>query len=174
MQQSELIDQLEDDLRHLLEHVRTAVAPKSIETLAERTDPMRWNTIETLAHLNALWADYLPGMERAIHKAKARSWTPQGPVRYTFFGRRALLRADPHSGKAYRSRKAYNFFQKPVDSDPVKTFIIGAEKMQRLLQQARGVDLNKTTVPVASAWFGSYTLGNLMAWLVLHAHKHLL
>lgn len=173
MQQSELIDQLEEDLRHLLDQVRTELAGKPVEVLTRRADPLRWNTLETLAHLNAIWAAYLPGMERAIHKAKARSWTAQGPLRYTFLGRLALRRADPHSGKAYKSRKAYNFFQKPLDSDPVKAFIIHAEKMQRLLRQARSVDLNKTTVPVATSWFGTYTLGNLMAWLVLHAHKHL-
>ncbi len=173
MTQNELIDGLEADLRRLLTHARAHVAPRTSHDLQHRPAPERWNTAESLAHLNAFWADYLPAIERAIHKGKARKWTPNGPVRYTARGKRALRRVDPAQPKAFKTAKRYNFFQKSIEPDPLKSFIIGAEKLQRLLLAARAVDLNKTTVPKAHAWVGQYSLGNLLEWLVKHAQKHL-
>ena len=175
MQQSDLLDGLEADLHRLLEHVRSEWAALSPEALDARPAPDQWNKAETLAHLNAFWIAYLPAIELAIHKGKAWRWTPSGPVQYTALGKRALKRADPKRGKAYKSAKRYNFFQKTTPQNPLKSFIIGAEKLQRLLQLAKVVDLNKTTVRKAHSWIGGhYTLGNLLEWLVRHSEKHLL
>jgi len=174
MQQSDLLDGLEADLRRLLEHVRNEWSALSPEALHTRPAPDQWNKAEILAHLNAFWNAYLPAIELAIHKGKARRWTPSGPVQYTVRGKRALKQAESQQGKKYKSAKRYNFFQKPTAEHPLKSFIIGAEKLQRLLQLAKVVDLNKTTVHKPHSWFGGhYTLGNLLEWLVRHSEKHL-
>ncbi|MFZ4635072.1 MAG: DinB family protein [Saprospiraceae bacterium] len=173
MQQSDLLDGLEADLRRLLEHTRSDWSALTTEALNTRPSPEKWTKTETLAHLNAFWNAYLPAIELAIHKGKARRWTPSGPVQYTARGKRALMRADSTNGKKCKTAKRYNYFQKTTPPSPLKSFIIGAEKLQRLLQLAKVVDLNKTTVPKAHSWFGHYTLGNLLEWLVRHAEKHL-
>jgi hypothetical protein len=172
MTQDELLTRLEADTRELLEQVRTRIAPLDPAELQYRKSTESWNILECFAHLNAFSDVYLSRIELAIHKSKARSWSPDGEVRYTGRGRRALRRADPTNPKRYRTRKRYDFSHQPLGPETVKAFIINAEMLLRLLRAARAVDLNRARIRKAHAWTGSYRLGNLLEWLVRHAQRH--
>lgn len=173
MTQQDLLNRLESDLRADLADVRARFSDLNVNALTHRPDPNSWNILECLAHLNRIADDYTPAMQRAIHRAKARRWTPSGSVRYTARGKRLLHRANPGNSKQYKSRKRYNFTLHPLGQDIVKSFIIKNEQLLRMLQAASEVDLNRTTVPKANAWFGRYTLGNLLEYLILHQRRHL-
>ena len=172
MTQHELLDQLETELRALLAHVRQKVATLPPDTLRQRTSPEAWNILEVMAHLNAYADEYLPRLHRAIHLAKARRWEPAGDVRYTGRGRRLLRRTDSSNGKTFRSPKRYNFLNQPLDPNVVKAFVINCEQLLRILQEARKTDLNRPKIRKTHAWFGRYTLGNLLEFLIRHSHKH--
>ena len=174
MTQQDLLQRLEVELRASLEDIRTHVAGLSPEQLQHRTDPDSWTILETLAHLNQYADDYLPALHRAVHRAKARRWTPDQQVAYTARGTRLINRANPDNGKTLKSAKRYNFSNQPIDPAVVKSFIIKCEQLLRLLQAAREVDLNRPKVPKANAWTGKYTLGNMLEFLVLHQRRHLL
>lgn len=173
MTQHELLDQLEHDLRTLLAGVRRHIAGLPQDSLQRRRAPEAWNILETIAHLNRYAEDYLPGLNRAIHLAKARRWEPGDTVRYTARGLRLLRRANPGNGKTFKSPKRYNFLNQPLEPNVIKTFIINCEQLLRILQEARKTDLNRPTIPKTHAWFGRYTLGNLLEFLVRHPQKHL-
>jgi len=173
MTQNELLDHLETELRAVLAHVRGKLAGLPLETIRQRTAPEAWNTLEVMAHLNAYADDYLPHLHRAIHLAKARRWAPTDTVRYTARGRRLLRRADTANGKAFKSPKRYNFLNQSLEPNVIKAFVINCEQLLRILQEARKTDLNRPTIRKANAWFGRYTLGNLLEFLVLHNKKHI-
>ncbi len=173
MTQSALLDRLEADLRTLLEQVRTDVAPLEASILQFRPVPEQWNALECLAHLNAFADQYLPRIEQAVHRAKARKWAPGEDVTYTFMGRRDIRRADPLNGKKIRTRKRYDFMYRPYGKEVVKNFIIQCERILRNLQQAREVDINRAKVERGESGFFSYTLGNTFEWLVAHMQRHL-
>ncbi|MFN0014284.1 MAG: DinB family protein [Saprospiraceae bacterium] len=173
MKQQELLDHLETDLRGLLAEVRSKIAVLPPEGLRQRAKPEAWNILETAAHLNRYDDDYLPKLHRAIHLAKARRWAPANEVAYTGRGRRLLRRADSSNGKAFKSPKRYDFLNLPLGQDVVKALIINSEQLLRIVQEARKTDLNRPTIPKANAWFGHYTLGNLLEFLVLHKKKHM-
>jgi len=173
MTQHELLDHLETELRALLAHVRGKLAELPTDALRQRKAPEAWNTLEVMAHLNAYADDYLPRLHRAIHLAKARRWEPTEQLRYTARGRRLLRRADAANGKAFKSPKRYNFLNQPLEPSVTKAFIINCEQLLRVLQEARKTDLNRPTIRKAHAWFGRYTLGNLLEFLVLHSKKHI-
>lgn len=173
MTQQDLLNRLETELRSQLAEVRAIFVPLDPETLRRRPNPEAWNILESLAHLNQFADDYLPLMQRAIHRAKARQWAPGDPVRYTARGQRMVRRADPANGKFYRTAKRYNFSHLPVGVEVLKAFIIKNEQLLRVLQAAREVDINRALVPKAHAWFGRFTLGNLLEFLVAHTQRHL-
>lgn len=161
-------------MRALLVEVRAQFMPLEPAVVQYRHQAESWNILECFAHLNQYALDYLPKMELAIHKAKARRWAPGGMVRYTGRGRRAIRRADPTNGKAYKAAKAYNFSRRPVGTEIIKSFIINSERLLRVLQAAREVDINRASVKKAHAWVGRYSLANLLEFLVTHSRRHVL
>lgn len=172
MSQQDLLNLLETELRALLEEARTHFANLDPVTLQRRPDPDAWNILECFAHLNRYAEDYIPGLERAIHKAKARRLGPGYDVRYSGRGRRAIRRADPGNEKKYKSAKYYNFKQQPIGSETVKSFIINSERLLRIVQSARSVDVNRAMVPKMHAWIGKYSVANLLEFLVTHSRRH--
>lgn len=172
MSQQDLLDRIETDLRALLEEARAQYARLDPLALQRRHEPEAWNIQENIAHVNRYLEDYIPGLERAIHKAKARRWGPGYDVRYSGRGRRLIRRADPANGKMYKSPKQYNFFQKAISQDIVKSFIINVERLLRVVQASRDVDINRATVPKMHAWAGKYSVANLLEFLVLHSLRH--
>ena len=170
--QVSLLNKLEFEVQELLEQVRQQLATRSPEALAARPGEGRWNVYECMAHINAFFDDYFGPIDLVIHKAKARQWKPGEKVRYTGRGRRAIRRADPDNGKKYRARKRYDFYNRVVGTDSLKSFIINCERLLRTLRAAREVDLNRPKVRKAKSWRAKYTLGNLLEFLVTHAKRH--
>jgi len=172
MTQHALLDRLESELRETLEQVRTYITRAPDEALRLRPDPTQWTALECFAHLNAFSDAYLARMELAIHKAKARKWLSVEPFRYTGRGNRAIQRAGPANGKQYKTAKRYDFNHLPMGAEQVKSFSINAERLLRILNLAREVDLNRPRIRKAHSWIGEYTLGNLLEFLVAHTRRH--
>lgn len=173
MTQSTLLDRLETDLRQSLEIVRTQIAKLDESALQHRSSPERWNALECFAHINAYLERYIPRMELAVHKAKARQWKPVEEVKYTGAGKKFIRRADPNNIKTYKSAKYYNFAHRPMGKDIVKGFTINAERLLRIILAAKEVNLNKAKVGRGKSAFFTFTLGNTIEWLVLHTQRHI-
>lgn len=172
MTQSALLDRIETDLRALLETLRTHFVKAPEAALRLRPMPQVWNALECFAHVNQELSFYLPKMELAIHKAKARRWTPKDTVRYTYLGQRDLRRVDPANPRQRKTSKRRNFHLASLGTEEAKTLVIHLEQLLRVLHAARHVDLNKPTLPRHFGWFGSYTLGNLLDYLTAHVQRH--
>lgn len=172
MSQQDLLDRIETDLRALLEEARAQYARLDPLALQRRHKPEAWNIQENIAHVNKYLEDYIPGLERAIHKAKARRWGPGYDIKYSGRGRRAIRRADPANGKSFKTSKHYNFYQKPIGTEVVKSFIINGERLLRIVEAARSVDINRASVPKAHTWTGKYSVANLLEFLVTHTRRH--
>ena len=177
MTQSELIDRLEIDLTGLLKQVRAQFSDQPREALLLRPTPEQWNVQECFAHLNAQFDYYLPRIELALHKAKARKWTPAVERQSNWLGRRAIHAVDPAylAEKRRRSPKSIDPLKLlKVRENEVKVFLINIEMLLRLLRQAREVDTNKPTVKTMRWNISSFVLGDLFEYLVLHAQRHVL
>lgn len=173
MSQSSLLEQLEADLRQSLELVRNQIAPMDFAAMQWRSTPEHWNAVECFAHLNAYLERYIPRMELAVHKAKARQWTPVEEIKYKGAGKRFIRRADPDNGKAYKSPKQYNFHHQPLGKEAIKGFTINAERLLRVILAAKEVNLNKAKVDQGKSGFFKLNLGNTLEWQVLHIRRHL-
>lgn len=170
--QNELLNHLETTLRSMLDQVRTQIAEKPIESLQRRRDGNTWNALECIAHLNVFLEMYMPRLEQAIHRSKARRWNPGTDVRYTRTGRRIVKRANIANKKPRRTPKRYDFGNAPLGNDVIKTFLINSERLLRNIQAARAVDLNRAKIGWGPSSFFKLTLGNVLEWLVLHGQRH--
>ncbi len=177
MTQTELLDRLESDLTDLLKQVRTTFSNQAPEALLLRPGPAKWNVQECFAHLNAQFDYYLPRIELALHKSKARRWVPAPERTSNWLGRKSIRAVDPanlakklrHSPKGIDPLKGLK-----VRENEVKTFLINLEMMLRLVRQAREVDTNRSTIEPMRWNISAYLLGDLLEYLVLHAQRHLL
>lgn len=176
MTQSELLDRLEFDLKKLLETLRSQFALLPSEALQTRPGPERWNALECFAHLNAHFDYFLPRIELAIHKAKARNWAPASERKQNWLGRMAIRAVDPLNMEKNRrkSPKRINPKHLQVRQHEVKALLINCEMLLRLLQQAREVDLNQAKVAHFRWPHFQFLLGDLVEYMVLHAQRHTL
>lgn len=173
MTQTTLLEHLEKELRYCLDIVRNQIATQNTAVLQARTSPEHWNALECFAHLNAYLERYIPRMELSIHKAKAREWKTVDDVNYSGAGKRFIKHADPENRKAYKSPKYYNFWQKDVGIAALKGFTINTERLLRVIQAAKEVNLNKAKVSRGKSGFFSLSLGNTLEWQVLHIQRHI-
>jgi DinB superfamily len=174
MTQNALLDQLEIDIRDLLELVRTELGKADPAVLTHRPAPDAWNALECFAHLNAVCELYFSQIEKAIHKAKARQWRPADEVKYNWTGRRAIRNVDPANlpKKKHRSPKSFDFQYQTVAPTALKVFLINHEMLLRFVRQAREVDVNRSKIPAAKFSLFSFRLGNMLEFFVLHAKRH--
>lgn len=176
MAQTELLDRLESDLKKLLELVRAQFTPLPLEALQVRPGQDQWNAQECFAHLNAHFDYFLPRIELAIHKAKARSWAPGSERRQNGLGRRAIRAADTLNMGVVRRKSHKRIHPKHLQmrASEVKAFLINMEMLHRLLLQARDVDLNKAKVAHFQWPHFNFLLGDMFEYILLHAQRHTL
>jgi DinB superfamily len=175
MTQSEILLHLETELRAVLEEVRQIFPNLNEQTLRRRpANPKRWNILECFDHLNRSYTDYLPEIEHAIHKAKARSRVhqPDAAVKYTWLGKEAVRWAASTGGKKFKTAKRYNPIGQDIPVSAVKSFIINTEKTLRLIQMSKEVDINQARVRFAVIPFLKYRLANLLEFIVAHTRRH--
>lgn len=177
MTQSDLLDRLEGNLNELLKQVRARFNGASKDLLQRRPAPEKWNAEECFAHLNAQFDYYLPRIELALHKSKARRWTPGEERASNWMGQRAIRAADP-TLTPFRPRKSAKAINPSkllkMRSDEVKIFLINLEMMLRLLRQAREVDLNRSRIKPMRWHLSSFLLGDLLEYLTVHAQRHVI
>jgi hypothetical protein len=176
MTQREHLDQLESDLREVLDMIRTQILPLSDAALTQRpdNDPKRWNALECFEHLSRSYRDYLDALDHRIHRAKADQWfaKPDETIKYNWVGREAIRWVTPGNNKRFRTTKRYNPTKTGAAPTAVKSFIISAERLLRVIQQARQIDINRSRVRFAVLPLLKYRMGNLLEFMVLHARRH--
>jgi uncharacterized damage-inducible protein DinB len=175
MTQPEFLERIETDLRQLLEQLRTHIMPLSDEALQYRPSQEQWTIAECCAHLNLFTTLYLPRIEAAIHRAKARKWAarPDVQIRYTLMASGDLRKVASDDTKKRRTKKRYDTYAQGHDRTALKTHIIHLEQLLRHVAAARTVDINRAKVPRGPSGFFSYTLGNAFEWLTAHSQRHI-
>lgn len=174
MNTNELLDRLESDLNEVLALLRAQFSHLPAEAMLQRRDMMSWNAMECFAHLNAQFDYYLPRIELAQHKAKARNWGPEPERISGTFGGMAIRRVGPSSGPR-KSRKSINPSKLlKVRNNELKVLLINLEMLLRLLRLSRELSLNRPRMRAQHRRFIQFRLGDLLEYLILHTQRHLI
>lgn len=170
-----------------LEAVRQRVARQTadIQTLVETLDDAaflqrpaegRWSVGEHVAHLGLTTGPYLPALERALEKGRARGRTaPDGAFRRTWLGRWFVQSMEP---PPKRRMKTFRKMAPPAPADlsrvqTMEEFGRVQEELLATLDRAEGLDLGRIRVRSPALWILRFPLIQAVEGLAAHTDRHL-
>ncbi len=148
------------------------------EIMLRQPEPGKWSAAQCLAHLNSYGNYYLPAIENGIRKAGTRALKNNSTFKASWFGNYFTKMMMPEvNGKPAKKISSPKNHQpvKELDSNQViAEFIDQQEKLLRLIQQSRGVDLRSIKIPISISKLIKLPLGDTFLFLVAHNYRHML
>ncbi len=144
------------------------------EVLLMQPSANKWSAAQCLEHLNSYGRYYLPAIENAIVEAREKGKLPAPSFNSGWLGNyfTNMMKPSPKMKK----------MASPKDHLPkanlnavavISEFIDQQEKLLKLLELSRDVDLNKTTVAISIAKFIKLKLGDVFLFLLAHNERHI-
>lgn len=144
------------------------------EKLTCRPDPSRWSIAECIGHLNIVSDDYHPLIAAAIEKARKENLLGKGPFNPGMMGRFMIKSMEP---PVKRKFKAVPRLAKPVpvgDANQLMAdFLSRQSELQRLIEQAEGLDQEKIRIQSPYAWWLRLRLCAVFAFILAHERRHI-
>lgn len=144
------------------------------EKLLATPQPGAWSAAQCMAHLNAYGNYYLPAIEKAIEKAQAEGSKAAKEFRSGWLGAYFTKLMLPDSKTKMKSPA--NAIP-PAVVEPVETlaqFIDQQERMLKLIEKARSVNLNMVRIPISILPWLRLKLGDTFGFYTAHHRRHVL
>lgn len=156
--------------------IRALVEPLDERTMFRRPAERRWSVGEHVAHVGLTTGPYLPALERALEKGRARGRTlPDGPFRRTRLGRWFVQAMEPPPKRRMKT------FRKMVPPAPAE--LSGTEVMEEFgrvqdgllaaLDRAEGLDLGRIRVGSPTLRLLRFPVIQAFETLAAHTDRHL-
>lgn len=163
-------------VRRQTDDIRALVGSLDEATFFRRPTEGRWSVGEHVAHIGLTTGPYLPALERALEKGRARGRTaPDGPYRRTWLGRWFVQSMEP---PPKRRMKAFRKMVPPAPAD-----LSGPEVMEEfgrvqdgllaVLDRAEGLDLGRIRVRSPALWILRLPVIQALEGLAAHTDRHL-
>ena len=173
-------------LRQLLEALdenraaaRAVVAGLDGEALRRRPESGVWSVAECLDHLVVAGDAYLPGLDRAVARAREEDLRAPGPFRRRWVGRLVIRALEPPPSfpipapPSFRPSRAR---EEPADrggDDPLTRFLAHLDRLARRIREADGLDLEAVKVPSPVLPLLRFNLLGALALQAAHQRRHL-
>ena len=173
-----LLNNLQHQTENILEKAIREWQMVSPAKFNQNPAPGAWSAAQCLAHLNSYGDYYLPAIETAIREAKqkkltaSRQFTPGTLGNY--FTNLMMPKENGLPSKKMKAPKNHIPENTGNSDEIIATFIEQQERLVQLMEQAAGVDLNKTKVPISIAKFIRLKLGDVFMFLIAHNTRHIL
>ena len=175
---SSLIKNLEQQTESFLQKAISQWQMTLPAKLLQQPGENKWSLCQCLAHLNSYGNYYLPAIEKAIDKAEKEGWFAKEQFTPGLLGNYFTNLMMPASADKKMKKMSAPKNHRPesnLDSDKViAEFIDQQERILKLLEQARKIDLEKAKVPVSIAKFIKIKLGDTFRFLIMHNYRHVL
>lgn len=174
MQANALLDQYHQQVEIILDKAVREWQNLPPQKLNQEPAPGSWSAAQCMAHLNAYGNYYLPAIEKAIHQARHQGSTPKEEFRSSWLGAYFTKLMQPDSKTKMKSPA--NAIP-PATLNPTETlaqFIDQQERLLKLIEQARAVDLNRVRIPISIVQWIKLKLGDTFGFYVAHHRRHVL
>jgi hypothetical protein len=134
----------------------------------------RWSMVECLEHLNTTASAYLPFLEQAVAKCKARGKSGDGSIRHGMLSSWFAATLEPPPKKNFPAPKS--FFPDPAKgslSESVDQFVAHQTSLQELLSSVDGLDCNGVKLRSPASALLRFRLGAAFAITDVHQRRHL-
>jgi len=176
-QSTKLINDLQQQTETILEKAISEWQMTPSVKLLQPPGANQWSAAQCLEHLNSYGRYYLPEIEKAIETAKQNKWLASEQFKAGWIGNYFTnLMMPERDGKKMKKMSAPKNHTPDADLDSYKVvseFIDQQEKILKLLEEARKIDLNKAKVPVSIAKFIRLKLGDVFMFLNAHTLRHI-
>ena len=143
------------------------------DQLGWRENPGRWSIAENLVHLHVTAKTFLPSVEDAIAKARAKNCMSDGPFKLGARGRFFVWYVEPPPLIRLPAPKLLKPMLQGPASDALPTFLRSQQKALNLLEQANGVDLNRTRIQSPLARFIQMDILTILSVFTGHERRHM-
>lgn len=175
-QTQELINDLQQQTESFIDKAVTDWQMMTYKQFAYNVTPERWSANQCLQHLNSYGHYYLPAIETAIVLCKNK--LPNATFTSGWLGNYFINLMQPKQdgslSKKMKSPKNHQPQDNATSHLVIAEFIDQQEKLLKLLEEAKQLDLNKIKVPISISPFIKLKLGDVFMFLIAHNQRHIL
>lgn len=166
--------ELHREIRSSMEDVRHEFGVLSTDQLAWRPDPEAWGVGQCLDHLVVTDRLYLEEFEGALATAREKGRTRRGPFRGGWVGRWFARTVGPE----VKTKMSVPRVFKPnkidvITDDVVDRYLETQAALMKSIEDADGLDLDRTRVRSPVTWLLWFRLGDAYRIVVEHDKRHL-
>ncbi len=171
MQSEKLIQSLKEEARQILDQIEE-IKKHDLHAFTWKEDPMSWNILECLEHLNLYGDYYLPLIEHKIKNSKSTNdQTFKSGFLGNYFAQSMLPKAKLNKMKTFKDKNPLNA---KLDKDTViDRFINQQIQLLDLLEQARTVSLNEIKISTSISKLIKLKLGDAFQFYINHMIRHM-
>ncbi len=177
-QTNKLIDDLQQQTESFLQKAVSEWQMLPAKKLLAQPAADKWSAAQCLEHLNSYGNYYLPEIEKAIKTARQNNGTAKEQFKAGWLGDyfTNMMKPDTVGRKMKKMKAPKNHTPiSNLDSDKVlSTFIDQQERLLKLLEESRKININTAKVPISIAKFIKLKLGDVFMFLITHNYRHIL
>jgi hypothetical protein len=177
-QSKELLDQLADDIRALVQVVKNEFIPLTVRDLNRQPTPEKWSIAQCLEHLNSYGHYYIPLLEATVLAGENGHIAATSRFRSGWLGNYFANSMQPKAdGSIALKMKAVKNHTPASNLDASAVLAIFLEQQQAILnvlEHAKRVNIQKLRVPISIARFIRLSVGDTFRFLIAHEHRHVL
>lgn len=170
----DLLNELVKDVQRIKESAQFFQSSDQTK-LAYSPDKSKWSVVQILEHLNAYNRHYLPLIEKHVSivtHSKNPIFTPG------FWGDMFTKKMKPTNVYEIKNKmkamKAYTFPNSLHVDSVLQEFLSHQDKFMRLLEMAKGSDLNAIHIPITLTSLVKLKLGDMFRFLIAHEQRHMI
>ncbi len=169
MQSEKLLQSFIEETRQLINQAEK-LKTRDMDTLTWKGNPVSWNILECLEHLNLYGDFYLPQIEHKIRISRTKS-DPDFNSGFlgSYFAKSMLPKEKLNKMKTFKDKNPLN---EKLDKRVIDKFISQQIKLLDLLNQSRNVSLNRVKIEISIARFIKLKLGDTFQFFINHSIRH--
>ena len=174
----ELLDQLSDEIRALVQIVKNEFSPLTTAELNQQPAPSKWSIAQCLEHLNSYGQYYIPMLENVVSKGENEQiWAvPRFSSGWlgNYFANSMQPKENGSIGLKMKAMKEYTPASTLDAGAVLRIFLEQQHSLLNLLEQAKRVNIQRLRVPVSIARFIRLSVGDTFRFLIAHEQRHVL
>ncbi len=133
----------------------------------------RWSIAECLEHLNLAGSAYLPVLDEAIGRARARGWTRRKSFRPGLWGRWLIRSQEPPAKTRFKAPSPWRPSGPRPRDEVLPDFLELQDELLRRVRLAEGLDLARVKLTSPASRLLRRSLGTRFPFLAAHERRHL-
>lgn len=175
---------MNDDLRHrdlatvlaegalVADEARRAFGRLSAEQINRKPGEGEWSVGQCFDHLIVSNRPYEQLIEEILEGRRRRRAWERVPLLPRVFGRLLINTLRPDSGRKVRARPAFYPSSGHIAPEIIWSFLQQQDRLLRLMEATRGLDLDGITITSPVARFVTYSLMDAYRIVVVHEQNH--